>query len=262
MSETATLLTGQTLEAATPSSARAKPRRRPTAEFILTLTVLADVLVIFAALRLGFWLRFESGLIPIFSDIKNAPTAGDYIGLLSMGTIFLSATFSYLRLYSRRASMRYFQTAKVVIQGAIFWLFAYLAISLILKFDPPISRLFMVSSFGCVLIVMLSWRYIYFRIIHHEFLAITLRQRVMFVGWGREADQLEMEIRNGCAQSYEVIGCVPSPQGRLDPHPPSSVPILGDYYSLGGLLERRCADIVILADLYVPTDEIIGLVNL
>jgi exopolysaccharide biosynthesis polyprenyl glycosylphosphotransferase len=262
MSETAALLTGQTLETVARVPASAGTRRRPTAEFIFILTALADFLMIFAALRLGFWTRFESGLIPIFSDIKVVPTSWDYAGLLSMGTIFLLATFGYLRLYSRRALMRYFQSVKVIIQGTAFWLFAYLAVSLILKFDPPISRLFMVSSFVCVLIVMLSWRYICFKIIHREFLAITLRQRVMFVGWGREADQLEAEIRNDRSQPYEIVGCVPSPQGRPHSQPPLTVPVLGDYHDLGVLLERRCADIVILADLYVPTEQIIGLVNL
>jgi FlaA1/EpsC-like NDP-sugar epimerase len=84
----------------------------------------------------------------------------------------------------------------VIVRGAVFWLFAYLAVSLILNFDPPISRLFMVSSFVCLLGAMLAWRIIFFRIIHWEFLAINLRQRVLFVGWGKEAEQLEKEIRN------------------------------------------------------------------
>jgi exopolysaccharide biosynthesis polyprenyl glycosylphosphotransferase len=246
--------------AALPVSAGA--RWQPTAEFLLTMAFIVDAVVIFASLRLGFWVRFDSGLIPILSDVKIIPVFFNYINLMIMGTVFLLATFGYLRLYSRRCLMRYLQTGRVVVQGAIFWLFAYLAVSLILKFDPPISRMFMVSSFACLLGAMLAWRMILFKIIHWEVLAINLRQRVLFVGWGKEAEQLEMEIRSDARHPYEIIGCVPSPQGRLFRCPPPSVPVLGDYHNLVTLLEQRCADIVILADIYGTMGEIIGLVNL
>ena len=237
-------------------------RLQPTAEFVLTMVLMADAVMIFVALWLGFWVRFYSGLIPLYNDVKSVPGFYDYFNLLAMGTVLLLATFGYLRLYSRRCLMRYLQTARVIIRGAMFWLFAYLAVSLILKFDPPISRLFMAASFVCLLGAMLAWRIVLFKILHLGFLAINLRQRVLFVGWGTEAEQLEMEIRNDSRHPYEIIGCVPSPQGRLYRQPPRSVPILGDYHNLVTLLEHRCADIVILADLYSNMGEIIGLVNL
>jgi exopolysaccharide biosynthesis polyprenyl glycosylphosphotransferase len=226
------------------------------------MALIGDALVTFAALRLGFWVRFNSGWIPFFSDVKSVPVFFDYFNLLVMGTFFLLATYGYLRLYDRRCLMRYFQTASVILRGAVFWLFAYLAVSLILKFDPPISRLFMVSAFVCLLGAMLAWRIILFKIIHWELLKINLRQRVLFVGWGKEAEQLEKEIRNDYRHPYEIIGCVPSPQGRLHGKLPPSVPVLGDYHDLVTLLEHRCADIVILADLYANMGEITGLVNL
>ena len=106
----------------------------------------------------------------------------DYYNLLAMGTVLVMGTFCYLRLYSRRCLMRYLQTARVIIRGAMYWLFAYLAVSLILKFDPPISRLFMAASFVCLLVVMLAWRMILFKILHVGILSINLRQRVLFVG--------------------------------------------------------------------------------
>jgi exopolysaccharide biosynthesis polyprenyl glycosylphosphotransferase len=158
--------------------------------------------------------------------------------------------------------MRYLRTVRVIIQGTISWLFAYLAVSLILKFDPPISRMFMLSSFVCVLVAMLVWRFIFFEIMQLEFFANNLRQRVLFVGWGKEAERLEMEIRADSSHPYEIIGWVPSPQSQPLRLPPASVPALGAYHNLASLLEQRCADIVILADLYLKMDEIVGLVNL
>ncbi len=241
------------------------PRReyfwQPTAEFVLTIALLLDAVVIYASLCLGYWVRFSSGMIPLGHGGEHLIFA-DYFNLLAVGTSFLVGTFCYLRLYSRRIFKRFHLTAKVLIQGAIFWFFAYMAVSLILKFDPPISRAFMVSSSVCLLVMMLGWRYLLFKITHWEALAFNLRQRVLFVGWGKEADQLEKEISEDDNHPYTIVGCVPSPQGRLHTRPPETVPVLGDYQNLVGLLERRQADIVILADLYAPMGEIIGLVNL
>jgi exopolysaccharide biosynthesis polyprenyl glycosylphosphotransferase len=257
------LLNSEAKEIRTPPVAAAKKFRwKPTTEFILTMALIGDALVIFAALSLGFWVRFESGLIPFYSDVKSIPAFFDYFNLLGMGTVFLLGTFGYLRLYSQHCLMRYLRTLRVIVEGAIFWLFAYLAVSLILKFDPPISRLFMLTSFVCVLGGMLAWRGVFLKTMHLEFFAINLRQRVLFVGWGKEAEQLEREIWNDHSHPYEIIGCLPSPQGRLHLPPPPSVPVLGDYQHLGTLLEQHFADIVILADLSVNMGEIIGLVNL
>ncbi|MGA3179103.1 MAG: sugar transferase [Verrucomicrobiota bacterium] len=263
MNGKSTLMNSEGKERWTPSvAATNKFRWQPTSEFVLTMTLIGDALVIFAALHLGFWVRFVSGLIPVSKSVKIIPIFANYVNLLVMGTAFLLGTFAYLRLYSRHCFLRYTRTARVIVQGTIFWLFAYLAVSLILKFDPPISRAFMLISFVCVLGGMLAWRFLIYKIVSREFFAINLRQRVLFVGWGKEAEQLDMEIRNDYSHPYEIIGYLPSPEGGMLRPPPPSVPVLGDYRDLGTLLEQRCADIVILADLRVKMDEIISLVNL
>src|SRR5438552_7256985 len=140
-------------ERRTPSAASAANgfRWQPSINFVRALMVLGDALVIFAALCLGFWVRFYSGFIPLAAEVKLIPELVDYLNLLLMGTVFLLVTLSYLRLYSQRCFRRYRRTARVVVEGTAFWLFAYLAVSLILKFDPPISRAFMGCSFLCVL---------------------------------------------------------------------------------------------------------------
>jgi exopolysaccharide biosynthesis polyprenyl glycosylphosphotransferase len=245
-------------------SAPNKFRWQPSVEFVLTMAVIGDALVVFSALSLGYWVRFKSGLIPFFGEVRTGTIATffDYSELLVVGTLFLLGTFGYLRLYSQHAFKRYLRTAKVVVQGTIFWLFAYLAVSLILKFDPPISRLFVLSAFICVIGAMLVWRLVFFKISRLEIFAVNLRQRVLFIGWGKEADQLQNEIRNDSSHPYEIVGCLPSAQGRLQYSPPPSVRVLGDYQNLTTLLEQRCADIVILADLEMNMGEIVGLVNL
>jgi len=264
MSENTSVLNSEGKQKWTPPAARVGGglRWHPSTHFVLAVTLLGDALVIFAALCLGFWVRFDSGLIPVFTEIKLMPALADYFNLLGMGTVFLLGTFGYLRLYNQRCFMHGQRTAWVVVQGTVFWLFAFLAVSLILKFDPPISRLFMVCSFVCVLGGLLLWRRVVFKIAHWDLFAIKFRQRVLFVGWGQEAERLALEIGNDATHPYEIIGCLPSPQARPLCQPPPAVPALGDYHDLPTLLKQRRADIVILADLQLSMGEIIGLVNL
>jgi exopolysaccharide biosynthesis polyprenyl glycosylphosphotransferase len=238
-----------------------KFRWQPSVEFVLAIALIVDALVIYGALAFGFWVRFDSGLIPFSFSVKSIPTFFNYYRLLVMGTVFLLGTFGYMGLYSQRSFMRYLRTARVVVQGTIFWLFTYLAVSLILKFDPPISRLFMLTSFVCTLGAILAWRFIFFKIMHWEAFAINFRQRVLFVGWCKESEHLEMEIQNDYSHPYRIVGFLSSPQGKLRRPLPPSVPHLGDHHQLGTLLEQRCADIVILADPHISMSEIVGMAN-
>lgn len=240
-----------------------KPRRwQLSVDFVLTMALVGDALVIFAALVFSFWMRFYSGLIPFFFNSRLVPTFFDYLHLLVIGTVFLLATFGYLRLYNWLCFVNYPRTAKMILKGTIIWLVAYLALCLMLKLGQPISRLFMLISFGCATFTMIAWRLIFFKIMRLKLFCVNFQQRVLFVGWGKEAGQLEKEIRNDRNHPYEIIGCLPSPQGRFLSQPPSMIPVLGDYHSLTTLLQEHRADVVILADLHLNMGEIIGLANL
>ena len=109
---------------------------------------------------------------------------------------------------------------------------------------------------------MLLWRFFFFKLMQQESLLRNLRERVLFVGWGKDAEKLEREIANDPCHPYAIIGWVPSPEGRLDGQSLPSVPLLGEYRHLRTILEQSRADIVILADLYLKMEEIIGLANL
>ena len=245
-----------------PVPAAKKFRWHPSAQFLQTLAFLGDAVVVLAALSLGFWVRFKSGWIPFFGEVGPVATFFEYLKPLVMGTVFLVGTFWYLGLYKQRWSMNYLRTARIIVQGSVFWLFAYMATSLILKFSPSISRLFMASSFVCVMSAMLVWRLVFFKMICWEFFAVNLRQRVLFVGWGKEAEKLAREIHKDRRVPYEIIGCLPTPKRNLCLPPPPRIQVLGCYQHLSTLLDQRLADIVVLADLSLKTGEIIELANI
>ncbi len=243
--------------------AASTPRKfRASVEFLVMLALIGDSMVTLGALCLGFWIRFDSGWIPLFTKTETLPFLWDYVGLISLGTLFLIGSFAHLGLYRRGSFLRYRGIAKVIVEGSIFWFFAYMAVSLILKFDPPISRLFMACSFVCVLAGMLLWRLLFSRMTRWELFSLNLRQRVLFVGWGKEARKLEKEIRADSRHPYEIVGCLRTPSGQRHWSSSAAVPVLGSCESLTPLLKEHRPNIVILADLSVKMEEIVRLANL
>ena len=117
---------------AVPHSARLRKVILPA------LLVAGDTLVAFGALSLGYWLRYETPIGSVGLEVPNA-TYVQYLPLLLLGTAFLIAAYAQLGLYEERLLLRKFQSLNLVIRGTTFWLIAYLSLSLVLKFYPPIS---------------------------------------------------------------------------------------------------------------------------
>ena len=237
-------------------------RKKPNIDLILTIALLGDTVVIFATMAFAFWLRFNSGAIPLPAHFLPVPTFLDYMNLLVVATLCLLGTFNFLHLAEWRCFLDPWRTAKAIVKGTIVWVVAFLAICMVANLGQPISRLFVLIAFICVTGTMLAWRMVFFKIMHSDFVGVDFQQRVLFVGWGKEAERLEKEMRNGNQLGYKIVGCLPSPAGQLYRQPPPTVPVLGDYQNLTTLLQQDRADVVILADLHVRMGEIIGLSNL
>jgi FlaA1/EpsC-like NDP-sugar epimerase len=194
-------------------------------------------------------------------DAKVA-TFSNYAALIAMGALFLIGTFIYQKLYDSRNLLRFRHVVAIVVKGTTFWLFSYLFVSLALKFQPPISRIYVISSYVACLAAMLSWRWLFHRFLHNEEIARGLRQQVVFIGWNKETDSIANAIHSDASQPYHIAGCLPSPTGRFHQAPPPDIRRLGTYESLPALLKQNAADVVVLADLEATTEQIVTLSNL
>jgi exopolysaccharide biosynthesis polyprenyl glycosylphosphotransferase len=237
---------------------------RISAETAIAIVFAGDALVILAGLLLGFWLRFQSGWIPMLTSTEVRPDEyplSRYIGLILVGSAFLLGTFIYLRLYRRRRMLHQREAGMVIVRGATFWVFAYLGASLFLKFDPPISRVYAFLSYISAVLGLLGWRWILSRLLRLEPFAASLRQRLLVVGWTSEAARIVEAVVRDRRQPYQVVGYVPTPT-PTNLLLPVEARQVGDYSQLETILESGCADIVLLSDLDLPRDEIIALANL
>ncbi len=223
----------------------------PLRETILPLTLLAgDTVAAFGGLSLGYWFRYESSLAHLGIDVPDA-TFRTYLPLLLLGVGLLIVSFAQLGLYDTRLLLRRYQSLNVILKGAALWLVAYLGVSLVLKFDPPISRLFVVIAFVCVVAVLGVWRSLAYRIIARPALAGKLRRRAVLLGWNDDARALADEIGGTASHPFVVAGIV-APAGEAT----GTLPRLGDARELDAILAREAVDVVILTRLDLPRAEV------
>jgi FlaA1/EpsC-like NDP-sugar epimerase len=176
------------------------------ADSLVALSFLGDVLIIILGLCLGYWIKFRSGWITFGVEAPNIIFT-DYVGLISLGTLFLLSTFGFLKLYDSRKLLRYRQQGVLILKGSTFWLFAYLGTSLALKFDPPISRIYVLSSWICVLVSLIIWRWLFHQLIKIETVSASLRQRILFIGWNQDALRFAEAVNKDRSRPYKVVGC-------------------------------------------------------
>ena len=230
-------------------------------EFLIALAFVGDVAMILGGLVFGFWIRFRSGWI----NWGNEP-AGlqfmDYSGLMGLGGLFLVVTFAYLQLYSPSKIVHFNESATIIFKGTIFWLFAFLSLNLALRIQPPISRIYILISYVSFLAAILLWRWLFDRLISSKAISKALRQRILFVGWTEEAKRLSSVIGKGPSHPYEAVGWIPAPLSQRPAASSHDLPELGNCSELPALLKRHRIDMVILADLGLCFEEIVGLSNL
>jgi exopolysaccharide biosynthesis polyprenyl glycosylphosphotransferase len=234
--------------------------RRDTnlAERLLLTALACDTVVVAYALLGAFWLRFRTPLATIGTPgVLSLP---DYAGYIAFGAISLIGTMTYFKVYDRRRLLRYRHTGERIVKACLAWFIGFLCFSLMFKFQPQISRIFVIISALNALAGLMAWRYAFHRFLQHSKAAACLRLRVVFVGWNEESEKLARSFEADAVHPYEVAGCVPSPGSRFQMKP--TVPVLGDYSDMGAIFQEQGIDMVMLADVSCVKGEIVGLANL
>ena len=232
---------------------------------LVPLALLAgDTLVTFAGLALGYWLRYASPLRRLGLDVPDA-TFANYLPLLLVGVALLIGAFTQFGLYDTRLVLRRYQSLNAILKGTAFWLVAYLGISLVLKFDPPISRLYVVLAFVCVIILLYAWRTLMYTVVIRSGLATRLRRRTVLLGWNDHARALAAGIAADPANPFTLVGYVRLP-GTSTPFPANptrhllddkpAARELGDVAELEAILERETADVLIITRLHMARADL------
>ena len=225
------------------------------------LLVAGDAACVLAGLLIGYGLRYHTAAGSFFIEVPGARLR-DYLPLILLGTAFLLAAFVHLNLYDERRLLRRYQSLNLILKGTAFWFFAYLGVSLVLKFEPPISRLFVVFGCAATLLLLYLWREAFYAVISAPRWRERLQQRTALLGWTGEAHALAQEIAARPAHPFHLVGVIEVPgTGQSAPLPPATLPVLGSATDLPDLLARHRLDVLIVARLDLRRSELGRLVE-
>src|SRR5687767_80444 len=175
---------------------------------VLPLALIAgDTVVTFAGLALGWWLRYVSPLRNVGIP-EPAATFGNYLPLLLVGVALLVGAFTQFGLYDTRLLLRRYQSLNAILKGAAFWLITYLGLSLVLRFDPPISRIFALVAFVCVVLLLYTWRRLVHALLTHSAVLVRLRRRTILLGLNEQSRALAADISVDGAHPFLLVGMV------------------------------------------------------
>lgn len=242
-------------EVPTPKKTRSRLPLRQTAETSRTRyhrlvagAFWVDLLVVTAALLLAQWIRFDTPVAGFGVPFEDDFSARAYLGHTILGVALMMAMLANFRLYSRENLLSYTNTFRVLVKASLVWILVYLALTLILKFDPPISRVFCAIGLAVVLVLLPLWRGILWRVVSREENAASLRQRALVVGWSRDFARAVSTFGQAADRPFDIVGVVSPPCGEFQEKVPSQLPVMGSYESLETLLQLGVCQVVVVAD--------------
>jgi exopolysaccharide biosynthesis polyprenyl glycosylphosphotransferase len=253
----ANLALPRSLPTAFDDSARHDPE---FAERLVILALIVDTLVVVASLLFSFWLRFDTFLHDF--GVLGRLAMSDYVNYIALGALSQVFVLSYFQVYEKQSLLRFRYVWAKILKAGLYWCAGYLLITLVLKTNPPVSRLFVVIGGVNILAGLLCWRWLFHTYLQRSQVADNLRQRILFVGWNEDADRLSKGFAQDQTHAYEVIGCVPSARGRFQRKPPGSLPVIGQFQDIIQKLHQHRIDMVILSDVNCVKGEIVSLANL
>lgn len=229
---------------------------------LVGLQVVGDAAFCFLGQWLALWLRFFSPLRQLGFASENAQrNLFDYFPLLYLGTALLLGTFFYLQLYDSRLLLRRYRALSIIIKGVFFWFCVFLGTSLALKFEPSVSRLFVLLSAATTLALLTVWRYLFHAWLSRSDVHEGLVQRIAVLGWSEEAAKLATAIRQDPQHTYRFAGAIDTGTAASLAYDPR-VSILGRAEQLESLLEEHRIDILVLADPLLNRDDTLAVAAL
>ena len=243
-----------------PRAPRSSHARRRLIDVVTAAAFLGDTVSVLCGLLAGFWIRFYSGWIT-FGVQGHPPGLSAWCLPFCVGLVLFYLTFFFLGFYESKTLFNLQEAALVIAKGTFSWVLAYLGTSLVLKFEPPISRIYAFCSFCCILGLLLAWRSLLIRILQLETFARRFRQRTLVIGWTEDIEKLVLAVEKESSHFYGILGYVPLVSGNGN-MPLPGVAALGSLDHLEALLQEHRPDTVLLADNNFDPARIVGLVNL
>jgi len=223
---------------------------------LVIASFLGDAVVVFVSLMAAYLVRFETVLRGIGVEDPTI-SLHSYVGHVMLGSVTLLFLLGNLRLHDPRNFLSFRRTATLITKSCLFWLAGFLALTLILKVEPPVSRVYCLLAALIAWLLLTGWRWLLYSAFRREPIVGGLRQKVLFIGWNSECLRAVQRFQDGRGHQYEVLGTVAPPSGVFAETPPAGVRILKGHRQLRGVLRDCGADIVMAVDGEADRDSLL-----
>jgi exopolysaccharide biosynthesis polyprenyl glycosylphosphotransferase len=241
-----------------PDLAKRERRTRDLAHKLIAVTFIGDAFLVLASLSLAFIIRFHTPIREI--GIPASPSIFYYGGYMALAAMIFLALLTYGGVYDHRLLLSSRVNAVRVFRWSFAWVGLLLASTFMLKFEPPISRVFCIMAWVLVPTALLLWRSALRYVIRNSFLIEGLRQRVAFVGWNEETTRLVETFRRDPDSAYQAVGYFESYGGETSGRP--QVRCLGNVDEFEQILASVSFDFVLWADLNCDRRSVLRLANI
>jgi exopolysaccharide biosynthesis polyprenyl glycosylphosphotransferase len=223
---------------------------------LVAIAFAGDFLLILSALLLSFYIRFQT---PIREwGINSRPDVHDYLGYIILASVLYVGMLCYGGVYDHRNLLKLRILITRILKWSVAWVCLILLASFMVKFEPPVSRVFCVMAWVVTPSVLVIWRSVFQLLLIRTSAVSGLRQRVVFVGWNQHSAHLARNFIHSPGSGYEVIGYI---HGHADERTEISIPYLGDIDEAERIISSVAIDILILADLDYERQRILQLAN-
>ncbi len=194
--------------------------------FWVLLSVLGDLVLAVLAAYAAYWLRFHS----ILRELGNfdAFTFRQYGGHMALGSLSLVLVLGWQGIYHQNVLLHSRWVASKIAKGILVWTSGFLAITLALKLQPNISRIYVGLNGATAVLLVLGWRTVFMHLLRAPGRIEALQQRALFVGWNAEALGLWKTLKRDQACAYEILGWVSTSSSEDGTPEEPRFPCLGD----------------------------------
>ena len=213
--------------------------------------ILMDLLIAALSLSLSWWLRFRTPLAEFGVPVTSDRTFVDYLGHILFGSVLMVLTLANYRVYEFRRLRHAAHEAGTVFKAVVVWFAIYLSLSLILKFQPPISRIYCLSGAVCLVVFLICWRLVVSHLLIPRYASRFPTRRLLLIGWNDQARQLATHLAEAKHPEFELCGLITrdgGPAAALEPAVPEDLEVLGSYAEFETLLKRQRCESVLVAD--------------
>jgi exopolysaccharide biosynthesis polyprenyl glycosylphosphotransferase len=222
-------------------------------DFLNSLAFIGDFVAIAASMIISFWLRFQSGFIPIKlvqidESVVSVASINEYHIIIITGQFLLVAMLLNSGLYSYDKILNLRIVFGVVTKTLSIWLFLYVGGVFFLKLQPAVSRLFIIIFIVTSLCTIFMWRSLLYTYVRSSRVLDDLRLRILLVDWSPEIDRLTDKVITDPAAPYEIVGKLTSDEKPVAYNKAEKIQIVGKISELESIIQMYSVEIVIFAE--------------